>query len=137
MDSTLVVPMFQQGEDPIECTNKAIAFLSVVASRFPQSNNQLRMSSIPSNQATIQDGRCTQPKRPRNTAWFKEKLMLVKAEEAGQILDEDQLEFLADLKYDEALDVQEMTYSEHTHIVDFPDDEINSDSNIIPYSQYL
>ncbi|GJW50593.1 hypothetical protein Tco_0091944 [Tanacetum coccineum] len=59
MDSTLAVPMFQQGEDPIECTNKAMAFLSDVASRFLQSNNQLRMSSNPRNQATIQDGRVT------------------------------------------------------------------------------
>nr|GEW72600.1 retrovirus-related Pol polyprotein from transposon TNT 1-94 [Tanacetum cinerariifolium] len=35
------------------------------------------------------------------------------------------------------IDVQEMTYSEQTHIVDFPDNEINGDSNIISYSQYL
>ncbi|GJW45667.1 hypothetical protein Tco_0077313 [Tanacetum coccineum] len=34
-------------------------------------------------------------------------------------------------------DVQEMSYSEQTHIVDFPDNEIHSDRNIIPYSQYL
>ncbi|GJX96725.1 hypothetical protein Tco_0352523 [Tanacetum coccineum] len=87
------------GEDPIECINKAMAFLSAVASRFPPSNNQLRTSSNPRNQATIQDGRvtvqqvqgrqsqreghmarqCTQPKRPRNAAWFKEKLMLAEA----------------------------------------------------------
>ncbi|GKF91422.1 hypothetical protein Tco_0275123 [Tanacetum coccineum] len=39
---------------------------------------------------------CTQPKRPRNAAWFKEKLMLAEAHEAGQILDEEQLAFLAD-----------------------------------------
>ncbi|GJX73687.1 hypothetical protein Tco_0312282 [Tanacetum coccineum] len=39
---------------------------------------------------------CTQPKRPRNAAWFKEKLRLAKAQEAGQILDEEQLAFLAD-----------------------------------------
>ncbi|GJY32368.1 hypothetical protein Tco_0415863 [Tanacetum coccineum] len=85
-------------EDPIECINKAMAFLSVVASRFPLPNNQLRTSSNPRNQATIQDGRvtCTQPKRPRNVAWFKEKLMLAEAQEAGQILDEEQLAFLAD-----------------------------------------
>ncbi|GKF47972.1 hypothetical protein Tco_0141223 [Tanacetum coccineum] len=38
----------------------------------------------------------TQPKRLRNVAWFKEKLMLVEAQEAGQILDEEQLAFLAD-----------------------------------------
>ncbi|GJR98030.1 retrovirus-related pol polyprotein from transposon TNT 1-94 [Tanacetum coccineum] len=34
-------------------------------------------------------------------------------------------------------DVQEMLYFEQTHIVDFPDNEITSDSNINPYSQYL
>ncbi|GKD22535.1 hypothetical protein Tco_1224238 [Tanacetum coccineum] len=39
---------------------------------------------------------CTQPKRPRNVAWFKEKLMLTEAQEAGQILDEEQLAFFAD-----------------------------------------
>ncbi|GJV89882.1 hypothetical protein Tco_1533820 [Tanacetum coccineum] len=32
---------------------------------------------------------CTQLKRPRNSAWFKEKLMLVEAWEAGQVLDEE------------------------------------------------
>ncbi|GJQ89177.1 hypothetical protein Tco_0000316 [Tanacetum coccineum] len=94
------------GEDLIECINKAIEFLSVVASRFPPSKNQLRTLSNSRNQATIQDGRvtvqqvqgrqnqsyageghmvrqCTQPKRPRNAAWFKEKLMLAEAQEAA------------------------------------------------------
>ncbi|GJV45455.1 hypothetical protein Tco_1429991 [Tanacetum coccineum] len=45
--------------DPIECINKAMAFLSAVASRFPPLNNQLRTSFNPRNQATIQDGRVT------------------------------------------------------------------------------
>ncbi|GKB42014.1 retrovirus-related pol polyprotein from transposon TNT 1-94 [Tanacetum coccineum] len=115
----------EQREDPVECINKAMAFLSVVASRFPPSNNQLRTSSNPRNQATIQDAgqprvmkcyncqreghmarQCTQPKRPRNAAWFKEKLMLAEAQEAGQILDEEQLAFLADLGISEALVAQ-------------------------------
>ncbi|GJS24503.1 putative reverse transcriptase domain-containing protein [Tanacetum coccineum] len=39
---------------------------------------------------------CTQPKRPRNAAWFKEKILLVQAQESGQVLDEEQLAFLAD-----------------------------------------
>nr|GFB84278.1 retrovirus-related Pol polyprotein from transposon TNT 1-94 [Tanacetum cinerariifolium] len=39
---------------------------------------------------------CTQPKRPRNFAWFKEKLQLVEAQDAGQILDEEKLAFIAD-----------------------------------------
>ncbi|GKC64330.1 retrovirus-related pol polyprotein from transposon TNT 1-94 [Tanacetum coccineum] len=40
---------------------------------------------------------CTQPKRPRNSAWFKEKMLLVQAQEAGQVLNEEQLAFLGDL----------------------------------------
>ncbi|GKE07185.1 hypothetical protein Tco_1399203 [Tanacetum coccineum] len=120
MDSSLVVHVFNLGDDPIAYLNKAMAFLTVVASlRFPSTNNQLRTSSNPRNQDTIQDGRvtvqevqgrqgqsyagechmarqCTQPKRPRNVAWFKEKEMLTEAQEAGQILDEEQLEFLTE-----------------------------------------
>ncbi|GJV44947.1 hypothetical protein Tco_1429483 [Tanacetum coccineum] len=204
LDSGLAVPTFQQGEDLIDCINKAMAFLSAVASRFPPLNNQLKTSSNPRNQATIQDGtvtvqQCTQPKRPRSSAWFKEKLMLAEAQEAGQILDEEQLAFIVDFgiaevqvaqhtipqnsafqtedldaydsDYDDISsakvvlmanlssfdfdvlsnvsysdtylndminrDVQEMPYSEQTHIMDFLDNEITSDSNIIPYSQYL
>ncbi|GKF04945.1 hypothetical protein Tco_0035613 [Tanacetum coccineum] len=38
----------------------------------------------------------TQLKRPRNDARFKEKAMLAEAQEAGKILDEEQLAFLAD-----------------------------------------
>ncbi|GJZ97894.1 integrase, catalytic region, zinc finger, CCHC-type containing protein [Tanacetum coccineum] len=150
VDSGFVVPVFSPGDDLIACLNKAMAFLTAVASsRFPTTNNQLRTSSNPRNQATIQDGRvtvqqvqgrqgqnysgttyksnatssrgnntsgqarvvkcyncqgeghmarqCTQPKRPRNAAWYKEKAMLAEAQEAGQILDEEQLAFLADL----------------------------------------
>ncbi|GKA40757.1 retrovirus-related pol polyprotein from transposon TNT 1-94 [Tanacetum coccineum] len=55
-----VVPVFSLGDDPIACLNKAMAFLTAVASsRFPTTNNQLRTSSNPRNQATIQDGRVT------------------------------------------------------------------------------
>nr|GFC62829.1 hypothetical protein [Tanacetum cinerariifolium] len=41
-------------------------------------------------------------KRPRNDAWFKGKLMLSEAQEAGQILDEEQLAFLVDPEISEA-----------------------------------
>nr|GEV46953.1 hypothetical protein [Tanacetum cinerariifolium] len=129
LDFDLVVPMFQQGEDLIKRVNKAMAFLSAVASRFPPSNNQLRISSNPRNQVTVQDGRitenvatspsrlmkcynsqgeghmarqCTQLKRTRNATWFKKKLMLAEAHEAGQILDEEQLASLADPSISEA-----------------------------------
>ncbi|GKD97017.1 hypothetical protein Tco_1380914, partial [Tanacetum coccineum] len=56
MDLGLVVPMFNQGDDPIACLNKAMDFLTAVASlRFSSTNNQLRTSSNPRNQATIHD----------------------------------------------------------------------------------
>ncbi|GJY36991.1 retrovirus-related pol polyprotein from transposon TNT 1-94 [Tanacetum coccineum] len=46
---------------------------------------------------------CTQPKRPRNAAWFKEKLMLAEAQEVVfRILDEEKLAFLADPGISEA-----------------------------------
>ncbi|GJV11414.1 retrovirus-related pol polyprotein from transposon TNT 1-94 [Tanacetum coccineum] len=149
VDTGFAVLVFSPGDDPIACLNKAMAFLTAVASsRFPSTNNQLRTSSNPRNQATIQDGRvivqqvqgrqwqnyssttyksnatssrgnttsgqarvvkcynyqgegymarqCTHPKRPRNAAWYKEKAVLAEAQEAGQILDEEQLAFLAD-----------------------------------------
>nr|GEV31398.1 hypothetical protein [Tanacetum cinerariifolium] len=38
-----------------------------------------------------------EPKQPRNAVWYKEKAMLAEAQEAGQILKEEQLAFLADL----------------------------------------
>ncbi|GJR62630.1 hypothetical protein Tco_1504792 [Tanacetum coccineum] len=78
------------GDDLNACLNKLMAFMStVMASSFPSTNNQLRIYSNPRNQATIQDGRCTQPKRPRNSAWFKEKMLLVQAHESSQTDDLD------------------------------------------------
>ncbi|GKC07676.1 retrovirus-related pol polyprotein from transposon TNT 1-94 [Tanacetum coccineum] len=60
IDSGLAVPIFLPGDDPIACMNKAMAFLSAVFSpRYPSINNNLRFSSNPRNQATIQDGRVT------------------------------------------------------------------------------
>ncbi|GKE10634.1 retrovirus-related pol polyprotein from transposon TNT 1-94 [Tanacetum coccineum] len=60
LDSGLAVPVFNKGDDPIDVINKMMSFLStMVTSRFPSTNNQLRNSSNPRQQATIQDGRVT------------------------------------------------------------------------------
>nr|GFC95625.1 hypothetical protein [Tanacetum cinerariifolium] len=56
----LVVPVFQKGDDPINAINHMMSFLTlVVTSMYPTTNNQLRTSSNPWQQATINDGRVT------------------------------------------------------------------------------
>ncbi|GJU60116.1 hypothetical protein Tco_1237882 [Tanacetum coccineum] len=227
-----------------------MSFLSaVVTSRYPTTNNQLRNSSNPRQQATINDGRvtlqpvqgrqisfaigstrtftpgasgsnsrkqrtviyynckgeghmskqCTKPKRKRDDSWFKDKVLLVQAQANGQILHEEELAFLADLgiiegqatqkiithnaayqaddldAYDSNCDelntakvalmanlshygldvlvevhnpdnidnnminqdVQARLSSEQSSVVNHSETEITSDSNIIPYSQYV
>ncbi|GKE99690.1 hypothetical protein Tco_0023041, partial [Tanacetum coccineum] len=151
-----------------------MAFLTSVAfSRFPSTNNQLRTSYNPRNKPLFKTaellcnkfkggkdkvmlgkGRmarlCTQPKRPRNAAWFKQKAMLAEAQESGQILDEEQLTFLADPGILNKVPHNEPYYTdmdnqsvhiiqgfEQTPVVDFTDNEITSGSNITLYSQYL
>nr|GEV59602.1 retrovirus-related Pol polyprotein from transposon TNT 1-94 [Tanacetum cinerariifolium] len=93
----LVVPVFQKGDDPINAINHMMSFLtSVVTSRYPSTNNQLRTSSNPRQQATINNGRCTKHKRKRDEHWFKDKVLLVQAQAKGQVLQEEDLEFLVD-----------------------------------------
>ncbi|GJU42260.1 hypothetical protein Tco_1195217, partial [Tanacetum coccineum] len=58
IDSGLAVPVFKQGDEPIDAIIKMMYFLStVVTSRFPSTNYQLRNSSNPRQQAIIHDGR--------------------------------------------------------------------------------
>ncbi|GKB63256.1 hypothetical protein Tco_0919442 [Tanacetum coccineum] len=94
-----------------------MSFLTaVVTSRYPTTNNQLRNSSNPRQQATINDGRVTlQPiqgdkillllvlqgptlheRVKHDDSWFKDKVLLVQAQANGQILHEEELAFLAD-----------------------------------------
>ncbi|GJU22227.1 retrovirus-related pol polyprotein from transposon TNT 1-94 [Tanacetum coccineum] len=109
---------------------------------------------------------CTQPKRPQNSEYFKDKMLLMQAQENGVVLDEEQLLFLAggqDNAFDEDVDeqpVQDLAlnvqdhghyqdavcdhHDEHemhddvqpTHVVDSHAD-YTSDSNMTPYDQYV
>nr|GEV09288.1 hypothetical protein [Tanacetum cinerariifolium] len=56
----LVVLVFQKGDDPIDAINHMVSLLtSVVTSRYPSTNNQIRTLSNPRQQATINNGRVT------------------------------------------------------------------------------
>ncbi|GJX71020.1 retrovirus-related pol polyprotein from transposon TNT 1-94 [Tanacetum coccineum] len=67
----LIVLVFKQGDDSINAINHMMSFLSpVVTSRYPTTNNQLRNSSNPRQQATINDGRVTlQPVQGRKISF--------------------------------------------------------------------
>nr|GFA95847.1 hypothetical protein [Tanacetum cinerariifolium] len=59
-EAGLVVPVFQKEDDPIDAINHMMSFLTaVVTSRYLATNNQLRTSSNPRQQATINNGRVT------------------------------------------------------------------------------
>nr|GEW55700.1 hypothetical protein [Tanacetum cinerariifolium] len=60
----------EKGDDPIDAINHMMSFLTtVVTSRYPPTNNQLRNSSNPRQQATINNERVTvQPIQGRHTS---------------------------------------------------------------------
>ncbi|GJQ99048.1 hypothetical protein Tco_0522033 [Tanacetum coccineum] len=70
--------------------------------QFPPTNNQLRTSTNPMTQATIQAGyvarECKEKKRAKDSQWFKDKALLMEAKEKGSILDAKAEAFLADVE---------------------------------------
>ncbi|GJU02053.1 integrase, catalytic region, zinc finger, CCHC-type containing protein [Tanacetum coccineum] len=197
-----------------------MSFLTIIVTlRYPTTNNQLRNSSNPRQQATINDGRvtiqpvqgrqisyvagttrtftlgasrnnsgkkrivtcynckgeghmskqCTKPRRKRDDSWLKDKVLLtVITHNASYQADDldaydsdcDELNtakvaLMANLSHygSDALSevnnhdnvnnniinqvVQAMPSSEQSNVVNHSEIEITSDSNIIPYSQYL
>nr|GEY38797.1 hypothetical protein [Tanacetum cinerariifolium] len=170
-----------KGDDPIDAINHMMSFLTSVASRYPATNNQLRTSSNPRQQATINNGQvtiqptqgrqnfmsassskpftsgqggaqgkqrvitcynckgeghmskqCTKPRRKRDAEWFKDKVLLVQAQANGQVLQEEELAFLADLGTPESLSNQIVVTNNAAYQADDLDaydsdcDEINS-----------
>ncbi|GKC04411.1 integrase, catalytic region, zinc finger, CCHC-type containing protein, partial [Tanacetum coccineum] len=111
----LTVPVFKQGDDPIDTINHMMSFLSVVVtSRYPTTNNQLRNSTYIPGASRSNSGKqrtvicynckreghlskqCTKPKRKQDDSWFKDKVLLVQAQANSQILHEKELAFFVD-----------------------------------------
>ncbi|GJT24153.1 integrase, catalytic region, zinc finger, CCHC-type containing protein [Tanacetum coccineum] len=95
VDSVFAVPVFSPGDDSISCLNKAMAFLTVIASSRGDKGKIILV--LPIRVMLQVQGEILQVVRQEllNAITAKEKAMLVEAQEAGQILDEEQLTFLA------------------------------------------
>ncbi|GJZ96947.1 hypothetical protein Tco_0669281, partial [Tanacetum coccineum] len=117
-------------DDPIDAINHMMSFLSaIITSRYPTTNNQLRNLSNLRQQASINDGRVTlQPVQGgkflllRDDSWFKDKVLLVQAQENGQILHEEELAFLADTGIAEGQAIQTVI----THNVAYQADDLDA-----------
>ncbi|GJY49007.1 hypothetical protein Tco_0438963 [Tanacetum coccineum] len=89
------------------------------------------------------------PKRKRDATWFRDKVLLVEAQGFDKAVLMSNLssygsDVLSKVPHSENThndmlnqSVQEMPYSEQTHLMNYPKNKITSDSNIITYSQYL
>ncbi|GJS23544.1 integrase, catalytic region, zinc finger, CCHC-type containing protein [Tanacetum coccineum] len=76
---------------------------------------------------------CTQPKRPQNSEYFKDKMLLMQAQENGAVLDEEQLLFIACRQtntFDDDMDeapVQDLPLNEDNVFQDDQCDAFDSD----------
>nr|GEX37859.1 hypothetical protein [Tanacetum cinerariifolium] len=103
-DTGLVVLVFQKGDDPIDAINHMMSLLTaVVTSRQytsgPSGNNSGKQRIVVCYNCKGErhmSKQCTKPKRKRDEAWFNDKVLLVQAQVNGQVLHEEELEFLAD-----------------------------------------
>nr|GEY58292.1 hypothetical protein [Tanacetum cinerariifolium] len=91
-----------------------------------------KYSELSVTEAIQADCDCTKPKRKHDTEWFKDKFLLVQAEANGQVLQEEELEFLADPRTAESSSNQTVVTNNTAYQADDLDaydsdcDEINS-----------
>ncbi|GJR80382.1 hypothetical protein Tco_0151167 [Tanacetum coccineum] len=155
-DSGLVVPVFQKGDDPIDAINHMMSFLTaVVTSRYPTTNNQLRTSSNPRQQEVTM-----QPVQGRQTTYVagttrkytpgasgsntgKQWTVICYNCKGETVITHNAAYQADDLDaYDSDCDELQMFITHNAAYKAETDNKpvvatITSDSNIIPYSQYL
>nr|GEW72171.1 hypothetical protein [Tanacetum cinerariifolium] len=143
----------QSGSDAMMATmQQLVKLLSGFQKQFPPANNQLRTSSNPRSHATVHEGQivtktvqrkapcnvsnaghvarnCKEPKRAKDTQYYKDKMMLSDAKDRGVILDAEAETFLADVEctepYDESLALTTTTtfHVSHEDAYDFDIDD--------------
>ncbi|GJW00031.1 retrovirus-related pol polyprotein from transposon TNT 1-94 [Tanacetum coccineum] len=116
LDSGLAVPMFNKGDDPIDAINKMMSFLSIMVQGRQNSFRAGSSRTKSKGQRVVKcfnyqgEGhmakQCPKLKRKRDAWWFREKVLLVEAQGNGKVLNEEELEFLADPGVGEGLVTQ-------------------------------
>ncbi|GKG12931.1 hypothetical protein Tco_0349891, partial [Tanacetum coccineum] len=78
IDSGLAILVFSPGDDPIACLNKSYSATSSEETRKGKVIlvMVIRVMLLVLEELMQIDRQCTQPKRPRNAAWFRDKAML-------------------------------------------------------------
>ncbi|GJT67811.1 retrovirus-related pol polyprotein from transposon TNT 1-94 [Tanacetum coccineum] len=113
-NSGLIVLVFQKGDDPIDAINHMMSFLTAVGRQTSLAAGTSRTYTIGARgsnsgkQRTVicynckgeghMSKQCTKLKRKQDDSWFKDKVLLVQAQASGQILHEEELAFLVDLR---------------------------------------
>nr|GEV74654.1 hypothetical protein [Tanacetum cinerariifolium] len=132
----LVVLVFSLRDDPNACLNKAMAFLTVVASsRSRVPNGQAVQTIIPNNDAFQTENLDTYDSDYDDISNAKAVLMANISNYVSDIISEvpHSETYLNNMENQSAHAMQDF---KQTHIVDFIDNEIHSDSNSILYSHY-
>ncbi|GKE99666.1 hypothetical protein Tco_0023017, partial [Tanacetum coccineum] len=103
LDPGLAVLVFNPGDDPIDCLNKAMAFMPLFKMEESLCNKfkggKYRVMLVQEIREMLQVRReimQVDKKGLLNDIIVKEKMLLVQARGSGKILDEEQLAFLAD-----------------------------------------
>nr|GFC55466.1 hypothetical protein [Tanacetum cinerariifolium] len=108
-EAGLIISVFKKGDDPIDAINHMMSFLTSVS--FVSNGSSRPFTSgkgeAQGKQRVItcysckgeghMSKQCTKPKRKHDAKWFKDKVLLVQAQANGQVLQEEELEFLVDL----------------------------------------
>ncbi|GJY03813.1 retrovirus-related pol polyprotein from transposon TNT 1-94 [Tanacetum coccineum] len=118
IDSGLAVPVIKQGDDPIDAINKMMSFLSTIVTSCQQRAVKCFNCQWEGHMAR----QCLKPKRKRDAMWFREKVILVKAQGNGKVLNKEELEFLAALGIAEGL----VTQSVIIHNAAYQEDDLDA-----------
>ncbi|GJT85756.1 retrovirus-related pol polyprotein from transposon TNT 1-94 [Tanacetum coccineum] len=143
IDSGLAVHVFKQGDDPIDAIKKMMSFLSTVV--ISRRQNSYAAGTLGTRANTSGTGgnylgqqrvvkcfncqgeghmarQCPKLKRKRDATWFRDKVLLVEAQGNGKVLNEEELEFLADPGIAEGL----VTQSVITHNAAYQADDLDA-----------